>query len=161
MQQSKYSIDGQPGRAQRLSHTQRFKIELSRLESELQRRQLEYDEACRIREALNARLDLLGALTSNASRVGLLQQVILRTIALKSPLTATSHMEASSYGLSFDALPSNLSLYDDNLLLRMTHMTLGDLGNVYRSFLVRCVVLGWTEGSWSGACINVRCGGTR
>ena len=136
MQKSKYSINGQPGRAEKLSHTKRFRIELTRLEHELEQRQIEYEEACRLRQTLSSRVDLLNALTSNSSRAGLLQQIVLRTISLKSPLMA-SPWEASPYGMSFDALPSCLSLYDDSLLCRMTRMTPGDLGNVYRSFLVR------------------------
>ena len=145
MNLSKYSIDGQAGRAQKLSHTQRFRIELARLENDLHQKQIEYEDACSVRQVLNSRIELLNSLASNSSQASQLQQIILRTFCLKNPISASSStamwdsssMNAFPCGLSFDALPPSLKHYDESLLLRMTQMTPRDLGIVYKSFLIR------------------------
>ena len=103
----------------------------------LKEKQMEYEGACVLRQALFARVDFLESLASESSRYQLAQQIFLRTTSLRSPLNVRSQKMAISNTMSIEALPFSIGCYDDKLLDRIAGMSLGDCVSIYRDFMSR------------------------
>ena len=122
-----------PGCSQEGGDSARFKSQVGRLEEELRQRQLEYAEAVALRDALSAREAML---VSFSSKTELLQQIMVKTVWLRSPFSDIHrHLPTSTNSLRFQTLPSSLALYDDSLIHRIAGMSVGDVVCVYSDFM--------------------------
>ena len=91
-----------------------------------------------MRENLLGRLCMLEDLTSDSSNVAALQRITTRLTTLNRSPPLPQALTMTSYAISLDALPSSsLDSYSDELLVRISRMSIGDAVNVYRDFIPR------------------------
>ena len=114
-----------------MSHSARFKAQVDRLQEELRQRQLEYAEAVALRDALSAREAML---VSFSSKTEILQQIMIKTVGLRSP--SSNILPVTTNSLRFKALPSSLAVYDDSFIERVASMSLGDSSRLYSDFMI-------------------------
>ena len=127
--------------ASSLSHSARYRILLEQAEQTLTEKELEYEQACSLRQCLLSRVDLLERLASPSRACLMLQLIALRTcdlrpIAGQRPATLSLSINA----LAFESLPASLNQYSEDLLKRVGRMTPGDLAHVYGSFVTRSAI---------------------
>jgi hypothetical protein len=95
-----------------------------------------------MRDNLLGRLCMLEDLTSDAGTVAALQRLTTRLTTINRAPPIPESLSMSSYSIDIDSLPSSgLDGCSDELLVRISRMSIGDAVNVYRGFVPKSYLL--------------------